>query len=297
MELTRAIVCSPPEQNHTPGSNWLLQQIQVPTELGDGELLIEMTAVGIRHTDIMASSFPAGAPGVQYPQVLGHEGSGYVRAIGPNCKKNITAGDPVLLSYDSCMSCHYCKTNKRTYCSQFMLYNISSKPGVFESEVGEAVAGKFFGQSSFAALSVVRETCVLPARELIQNERELALFAPLGCGLQTGAGAVLNVAKPQPEDRVLIAGLGGVGASQIIAVDRVQSRIDLAKSLGATHGLNTTGVDDTTAAMKDIAATGAPSMIEAAYQSVANQGSMTLVVSLRPSVGTINLANPTHAWR
>nr|POF05465.1 hypothetical protein CFP56_69491 [Quercus suber] len=299
METTKAIVCSPPNQKHTPGINWSLQQIQVPTRLGDGELLVEMVAVGVCHTDIMVSSFPAGAPGVSYPQVLGHEGSGFVKAVGPNCTRKLKIGDPILLSYDSCMSCHYCKANKRTYCSQFMPYNMSAKLAVFKSENGADVAGKFFGQSSFAALSIVRETCVLPARELIQNEQELALFAPLGCGLQTGAGAVLNMAKPQPEDRVLITGLGGVGlaalmaaviagARQIVAVDRVQSRIDLAKSMGATHGLNTTGVDDTVAAMREITgglgptSTGAPPIIEAAYQCVANQGSMTLVVSLDP---------------
>jgi Zn-dependent alcohol dehydrogenase len=171
--------------------------------------------------------------------------------------------------------------------------NLFGEQDVFKSEDGQSpIAAKFFGHSSFANLSVVKETTVLPVKDLIKGEDELKLFAPLGCGIQTGVGAILNLVKPGPEDRVMVCGLGGVGLSavmvssrrclvhcwitangrsqgahiagckQIIAVDRVQERIDLARSVfGATHGLNTSGLTDVTAAMKDVAGGRGPTVV------------------------------------
>lgn len=105
-----------------------------------------------------------------------------------------------------------------------MFLNIFCVPDTFYTEDGkEGIAGKCFGQSSFAALSVVKEACVLNARELVRSEEELMLFAPLGCGIQTGAGAVLNMAKPGKKDRVMVMGLGGVGLSAV-AVSLLCSR-------------------------------------------------------------------------
>jgi Zn-dependent alcohol dehydrogenase len=134
------------------------------------------------------------------------------------------------------------------------------------------IGGKFFGQSSFASLSVVKENSVLPAKNLVKGKEELQLFAPLGCGIQTGAGAVLNLAKPGPKDRVMILGLGGVGLSalmaakslgcqQIIAVDKLKSRIELAKTLGATHGYDTTGVEDLVGGFKEATGGLGPSVV------------------------------------
>ena len=253
-------------------------------------LLIRMHATGICHTDLFVSSLPEGVLGLTYPKVLGHEGSGVVEAVSSSSASTSTSttgvqvGDWVLLSYHSCGACGLCEAGETAYCERFGELNTVGTPGVFalagkggaETVEGEEMmkkgktdlaAGGFFGQSSFASWSVVHERCVVkvgpPAAGggggggggggLVKSLDELRLFAPLGCGLMTGAGAVVNVAKPRPEEDVLLVlGLGGVGlgavmaakvlgCTTVIAVDRVPSRLALATDLGASHVLDTTG--------------------------------------------------------
>ena len=271
-EKVRALLALEPKENHKPGDNWDLQDITVSTELKDGEVLVQMVASGICHSDLLTTSYPAGSPGVQYPRVAGHEGSGIVKKVGPNVKKDLKEGDPVLLSFDCCQECESCKKGHPAYCSTFIPLNILGSHDVFKSKEEKGVAGKSFGQSSFASLSVVNQASILPAREFIKDDKDLQMFAPLGCGIQTGAGAILNIAKPGKEDRVMVLGLGGVGlsavmaakiagAGQIIAVDRVKSRIELAKSMGATHGYDTTGVEDYVAGFKEAAGGNGPTVV------------------------------------
>jgi Zn-dependent alcohol dehydrogenase len=213
----RAIVASAPGPDYKPGNNWALEEISVPNDLKDGELLVEMVASGICHTDLLTTSFPGGLPGLPYPRIVGHEGSGYVKAIGPKVTKDVKVGDPVLLSFDHCGGCESCEAQHPAYCSSFMPMNIYCIPEIFKSKDGsQPIAGKHFGQSSFASLSIVNQASVLPARDLVKDKEELKLFAPLGCGLQTGAGAILNIAKPGPKDRVMVLGLGGVGLSAVM---------------------------------------------------------------------------------
>ena len=216
MTPTRAIVStSPSPSNHTPGSNWHLQDVLCPSEPGEKELLISMTASGICHSDLLVTSNLS--RGGDYPRVVGHEGAGYVKAIGSGVTKDMKVGDPVLLSFAYCGECHHCRNGKVNVCAQFMPLNLVGEADTFKSADGkEGIAGKFFGQSSFAQLSVVREDSVVPAKDLIKNDEELKLFSPLGCGLQTGAGSVLNVAKATRNDSVAILGLGGVGLSALM---------------------------------------------------------------------------------
>ena len=209
----RAIVASAPGSDHKPGSNWKLQEILVPTELKDGEVLVEMVASGICHSDLLITSR---LPGIVYPKIVGHEGSGYVKAIGPNVTKNLATGDPVLLSFDHCNNCESCETGRPAYCTSFGSLNIPGSENVFKTPDGQPIAGKFFGHSSFASLSVVNEASILPAKDFIRGKEDLQLFSPLGCGIQTGAGSILNVAKPVKSDRVMICGLGGVGLSALV---------------------------------------------------------------------------------
>lgn len=212
----RAIVAAAPGDDHKPGSNWDLQDINVPNELKDGEVLVEMVASGICHTDILITSFPESTPGFAFPRVAGHEGSGYVKKVGPKVTKDLKEGDPVLLSFDYCRECESCKAGRLPYCATFSPLNLVGSEGVFKSKDGKDLAGKFFGHSSFASLSPVNEACVLPAKDFVKSKEELQLFAPLGCGIQTGAGAILNLTKPGKEDRVMILGLGGVGLSAVM---------------------------------------------------------------------------------
>ncbi len=123
-----------------------------------------------------------------------------------------------------------------------MQRSFSSKSDGKADEIG----GGFFGQSSFANLSVVKQCSVVNVKGIVKDKEELKLFAPLGCGIQTGSGTIINAAKATKEDVVVVMGLGGVGLSAvmgaklsdcrtIIGIDRVQSRLDLAKEFGATH--------------------------------------------------------------
>lgn len=213
-QTTRAIVGSGPEnaENYTPGSNWSHTTVKVSTEPGEGEVLVEMVATGICHSDLTITAPPI----FTAPRVPGHEGSGYIKALGANLKKELAVGDPVLLSFDHCGQCESCLDGHPAYCTTFVPLNIFCVPDVFKSEDGQSIAGKCFGQSSFAALSVVKEASILNAKELVRSKEELQLFAPLGCGVQTGAGAVLRIAKPEKRDRVVVLGLGGVGLSAVL---------------------------------------------------------------------------------
>lgn len=215
-QSARALVASEPKDSHKGGENWDLQDITVSTDLKDGEVLVQMVASGICHTDLLTTSYPAGSPGVQYPRIAGHEGSGIVKKVGPNVTKKLAEGDPVLLSFDCCGKCESCENGHPAYCATFVPLNILGSENVFQSKDGQGVAGKHFGQSSFAGLSVVNEASVLAAKDLVQGDQDLQMFAPLGCGIQTGTGAILNIAKPGKQDRVMVLGLGGVGLSAVM---------------------------------------------------------------------------------
>ena len=212
----RALLALEPKDSHKPGDNWEVQDISVPTDLKDGEVLVQMVASGICHTDLLTTSYPAGSPGIQYPRIAGHEGSGIVKKVGPNVTKDLKEGDPVLLSFDSCGKCESCDRGHPAYCASFIPINILGSNDVFKSKDGKGIAGKHFGQSSFASLSVVNQASVLSAKDLVQGQDDLKMFAPLGCGIQTGAGAILNIAQPGKQDRVMVMGLGGVGLSTIM---------------------------------------------------------------------------------
>ena len=236
--------------------------VNVSTELNDFDLLVDMVATGICHLEIHISELPEGfespVMGVaRYPRILGHEGSGYVRAVGSKVKV-AKPGDAVVLSYDYCGSCQFCSINKPAFCSSFSRINMVGDTGNLYSSVtipSQRVFGKFFGQSSLASLGVVAERCVVNITDMVRNKQELKMFAPLGCGFQTGAGAVTVTANAGPPDVVVVTGIGAVGlgaivaarvakCKRIIAVDRVESRLTLAVELGATHIVDTNNGGD-----------------------------------------------------
>jgi Zn-dependent alcohol dehydrogenase len=238
----------------SPKLNFRYEEVRIPRPVKENELLIKMVATGICHTDIYVGSLPHGTMGLSYPCILGHEGAGYVEEVGAG----VTAakvGDPVILSYGYCGSCELCSTGRPSYCVDFIPINILGRDGdVFESTDGATqITGKFFGQSSFSSLSIANETSIVNVKGLVKDSEELKLLSPFGCGLQTGAGAVINSGEARPNDVIVVTGLGGVGlgaimaanvvgCKSIIAVDKIQSRLDLAQSLGATHVLNTSGL-------------------------------------------------------
>ncbi|RVX71364.1 hypothetical protein B0A52_04938 [Exophiala mesophila] len=234
-----SVICYPPN----PGPNWKVEKTSVSRPLKASELRVRMVASGICHTDVFVSCIPEGVPGIQYPRALGHEGGGIVEEVGPDVTV-AKVGDPVLLSYDYCAKCNLCLTSREPYCDGFPLLNIVGDQTLKNSS-GEPLQAKFFGQSSFAGESIVAENSVVNAKDLIKNNDELKLLAPLGCGLMTGSGAVINNAKVSEADIVVVTGIGAVGlgaimaakivgAKEIIAVDRIAHRLETAKELGAT---------------------------------------------------------------
>lgn len=208
-------------------------------------------------------------PMVEFPAIFGHEGAGIVRAVGSSVKnKSLQVGDSVLLSFTVCGDCVQCKSGHPAYCHNHPQINHGavrrdgSTPGKLLD--GRGVRSQYFGHSSFAKMSVVSEKCVVKC----PYPESMDIYAPLGCGFQTGAGTILNVLKPQPQQSVVICGIGGVGLAalmaakylgvqQLIAIDLVDERLKLAEELGATHTINSKQNTDVVKAIKNLTHGGA----------------------------------------
>lgn len=209
------------------------------------EIRVRIVATSICHTDVMTKHEGL----CSFPIVLGHEGAGVVDAIGSDVA-GFEIGDHVVLSYDSCGNCSACSNNKPSYCEHHGELNFAGvrpdgeKTHRSEDSATADVFGSFFQQSSFAtyALSHVTNT--------IKVDKSLPLhkLAPLGCGVQTGAGTVLNSLQVQPDTSLVIFGCGCVGlsavmaariagASNIVAIDINSDRLKVALRLGATAGI------------------------------------------------------------
>ncbi|EON69881.1 hypothetical protein W97_09145 [Coniosporium apollinis CBS 100218] len=244
----RAIVCHGPAKD----GKWKIEDVRL-RPIKDNELVVKIVASGICHTDLVVGDADEGF-GVFYPSIKGHEGAGYVQQIGSKVTV-AQPGDPVLLSFAFCATCALCTSGHPAHCIQFHEINVFGRKdkdfslASSDTDAEPQISGCFFGQSSFASMSIVSERSVVNVKGLL-NDEELKMFAPLGCGIQTGSGSIVNIAAAAPEDTVAIIGAGGVGMSAImaakmrgcrtiIAIDRVESRLELAKQLGATHVINT----------------------------------------------------------
>lgn len=211
------------------------------------EVLVKIVATGVCHTDAVARD-TAIAP---LPAVLGHEGSGIVEKVGESVS-TIQPGDHVVLSFAHCGHCENCLTGHPTVCETFNDLNFGGVHNDYTrrlSKNGQELS-TFFGQSSFGTFAIAHERNVVK----VDKDVDLALLGPLGCGIQTGAGTVLNRIRPEFGSTIAIYGAGAVGLSAvmaakivgcktIIAVDVHDSRLELAKELGATHTFNGSKVD------------------------------------------------------
>jgi aryl-alcohol dehydrogenase len=216
----------------------------------EGELRVRIVGTGLCHSDLMGRSEPY-AP--LLPMVLGHEGSGVVETVGPGVE-DIRPGDHVVLTFDSCGHCTNCHRGRPSYCETFIPRNLTgnrldgSTP--MRDGQGTNVAARWFCQSSLAthALASARNAVV------VDSALSLEKLGPLGCGIQTGAGAVLHALQVPAGSSIVILGVGSVGlsavmaakvagAAKIIAVDLISGRLALARELGATHTLRGDVVD------------------------------------------------------
>lgn len=210
------------------------------------EVLIEVAATGICSTDLeFANFFPT-------PALFGHEGSGVVRAVGAQVV-GVADGDHVAMSFNSCGTCSICRSGTPSYCRSFDAVNFTGRRPDGTTAVthnGIEVNAHFLGQSSFASHAVV------PARAItvIDKSIDLTVAAPFGCGIQTGAGGVLNVLRPRPGQSIAIFGAGAVGVAAIIAaaistcgivaaVDVNPAKLEAAVGYGATHTLDSASGD------------------------------------------------------
>jgi aryl-alcohol dehydrogenase len=246
----------------TPHAPMLLETLDL-ADLRDDEIRVRLVATGICHTDIVMRDqmYP-----VPQPIVLGHEGAGVVEAVGRAVAK-VKPGDPVVMSFDSCGACPSCEARVPNYCHDFFGRNFAGlRPDGTSalSQDGTLVHGHFFGQSSFASHSICRERNVVP----VPPDVPLEILGPLACGIQTGAGSIINALKVGFGHSLIVFGAGSVGlsavmaarvsgAGTIVAVDVVESRLDKAKELGATAAVNAKATNDLVGDLKRLTGGGA----------------------------------------
>jgi aryl-alcohol dehydrogenase len=268
------------------------------------EVRVRMVASGICHTDL-ACHYGQGVP-VPLPIVLGHEGAGVVESVGAGVR-GLQPGDHVVLSGASCGLCPSCRAARPTYCRDAMKLSFGGMRADGSSPLsqdGIRIAAPFFAQSAFATyVNTPQSTAVkVPA------DVPLQLLGPLGCGLITGAGAMLEALKVAPGQSVVIFGVGSVGlaavmaagiagASSIVAVDVSAERLRLAQELGATDVVQSN--EGTAAALRDLQPYGftysfntthAPAVYTLATACLANEGTAGIVT--RPQgEWTLNVAH------
>lgn len=270
---------------NTKGADFEIETIDLDAPKA-GEVLLRVVASGICHTDVVARDQGWTCP---LPAVLGHEGAGIVEKVGEGVV-GLEAGDHVIMTPSHCGNCDQCRSGRPFVCERFFELNYLGKmddgTSRHHNEKGEDLT-IFFGQSSFGTYTVANARYVTK----IDKDVDLALVAPLGCGVETGAGAVLNRLRPEAGSSIAVFGAGSVGLSAlmaaavvgcetIIAVDVMDSRLELAKELGATHTINAKGADVPAEVKKilpkglnyAVETAGAPGVLRSAVDSLGIRG-------------------------
>lgn len=241
------------------GEDYTLSDLTL-SEMQPDEVLVKMVASGMCMSDETIRK--GGTSSVAFPVVLGHEGSGIVEKVG-DAVKGFKVGDQVVLSYAYCGQCPSCQTGHPSVCDDWMTLNFSGvrEDGshTFHKEDNTPV-GNFYGHSSFTSHTLVHQSNLTK----VDADADLRLIGPLGCGFLTGSGTVINGLKPEVGSSIAVFGTGAVGlaammaakiqgCSTIIAVDIHDSRLELAKKLGATHVINSK-LEDPLEKVKEITA-------------------------------------------
>ena len=272
------------------GGEFVLDNVSIE-DPRDGEVLVKVAAAGMCHTDLTVRDQYYPTP---LPAVLGHEGSGVVEKVGRGVT-TVKPGDKVVLSFSYCGTCPSCLKGHQAYCPSLFPLNFMGRRLDGSTPItrhGQEVNACFFGQSSFATYSIASENnCVKVA-----DDAQIELLGPLGCGIQTGAGSILNALCPEPGSSIAIFGVGSVGLSavmaakasgclKIIAVDRNADRLELARELGATDVIdaNTVNAQEAIVAMTGGGAdyamdtTAIPAVLRSAVDSTHNMGETAVV--------------------
>ncbi|MEV2225562.1 NAD(P)-dependent alcohol dehydrogenase [Nocardia vinacea] len=282
MDITAAV-------SHGPTSLFDLEDVTIAEPLPD-ELRVRMVATGICHTDLTLKSISA----ENAPAVFGHEGAGIVDAVG-SAVTDVKVGDHVVLGFSSCGACGACSDGQKAYCHQFGALNVAGRRpdgSAVLSQDGSPVWSSFFGQSSFATHAVINRRSAV----VVDSDVDLTACAPMGCGFLTGAGAVVNVLRPNSDSTFAVFGTGGVGMAAImaaaalevrtiIAVDLSAERREVALQVGATHA-----IDGASEALRDeireltrggvthgLDTTAVPSVIRTAALALGSRGQLAVV--------------------
>jgi S-(hydroxymethyl)glutathione dehydrogenase / alcohol dehydrogenase len=210
-----------------------------------GEVLVEIKATGICHTD--AYTLSGADPEGLFPAILGHEGAGIVVDVGKDVT-SLKKGDHVIPLYvPECRTCDYCTSGRTNLCQAIRVTQGKGlmPDGTSRFRIGKQPLHHYMGTSTFAQYTVVPEIALAKVRADAPFDK----ICYIGCGVTTGVGAVINTAKVRPGSTVIVFGLGGiglnviqgsrmVGASMIVGVDLNPARETLARKLGMTHFVN-----------------------------------------------------------
>ena len=287
----------------------VLREINQPLEIedvdhgdpGPREVLVRTVAAGVCHSDL---HFINGSYPHKLPAVLGHESAGIVEAVGQDVTY-VQPGDHVITCLSAfCGHCEYCLTGHMSLCQEPELQRPEDQPQRLSQ--GDAQLAQFLNLSSFAEYMLVHEHAIAKIREDMPLDRA----ALIGCGVTTGVGAVIHTAKVEPGSSVAVIGCGGVGlsaingaaiagAAQIIAIDMVPSKLDLARKFGATHVLNA-GEVDVKEAVRELTnggvhysfeAIGLKQTAEQAFK-ILNRGGTATIIGMIPVGTTIEIHGP-----
>lgn len=254
------------------------------------EILVRISAVGVCHTDLAFKDRQV----IASPAVLGHEGAGTVERVGVAVTK-VAPDDRVALTFRSCGECRRCTGGDPAYCYEMPALNYTGMRPDGSKSMRQAeglVSSNFFGQSSFGTYALAYERNVIRLPEDIPFE----LAAPLGCGVQTGAGGVM-LAMACPEGAsLLVTGAGAVGLSAVmggmiqgcrplIVVEPHAARRALALELGATHALDPATVTDLAAGVRDIL----PHGVEFAFDTTGRQEILEAVMAALAPKGVFGI--------
>ncbi|MDR2232194.1 MAG: NAD(P)-dependent alcohol dehydrogenase [Tannerella sp.] len=268
------------------------------------EVLVKTIACGVCHTD--AAALYQFIP-IALPAILGHEGVGVVEEVGSEVT-TLKKGDRVIMTFPSCGHCEFCESDRPYACDHVntLFFDGKYKDGTKRFSQNGVDISSFFGQGSFADHVVIDARNAVKAEGL--SDEALAHLCSLGCGVQSGAGAVLNRIKPAKGSSMVVFGCGGVGMSAIMAaviagchpvigVDIVPERMELAKKIGATHVINSLDTEPV-AEIKRITGSGAHNCVEAsgvasvmlqALQCLRRDGTVVLLSVTGPEAPNIPL--------
>ncbi len=268
----------------------VIEEVEVEPPKG-GEVLVRVAASGVCHSDLHMIRGIHPSP---LPAIPGHEGAGVIEEVGPGVT-NVEPGDHVVLSWlPYCGHCRMCTRGRPNICENVAWSEVGTMAdGTVRFRKGEESIHHFIATSSFAELSVVPAQAAIP----VDPSLPLTELSLMGCAVATGVGAVFNTARVRPGETVAVVGCGGVGlncvqgaaianAGAIVAVDTEPRKLELARSLGATHTVNPSESDAAEAVRKIVGgdgvdrsfeAIGLPATIELAMGLVGRGGQAVLI--------------------